>query len=135
MKTERIQMRTVFIAVLLLVTALCTACSAKQEARNTEPPYVNYNDSAETMPETEPPVQVEMPDYELAYSGTLKDVIIMNELESENALEFKVKLSKSEAHIFTLRYDTDEGELVTVKEDKQGISPIRNSGATRTNRS
>lgn len=121
MKKKKIQGQAAFLAVLLLMAAVfCTACSAKQEVKNTEPPYGNYDDSLEMMPETEPPVQVEMPDYELAYSGSLKDVIVMSEVEGENALEFRVKLSNGEAHIFTLRYNTSEGELVTVKEDKQG---------------
>lgn len=122
MITGKINIRMVFTAVLLIVAAVFAAgCSEKQELGTTEPQYVSYDDTTEdTVPETEAPVSVEMPDYELTYSGALKDVIIMNELDGGNALEFKVSLSKGEVHIFTLRYNTDEGELVTVKADKQG---------------
>lgn len=121
MRNERINGRAVLLAVLfLMAVVLCTACSANQEIKNTEPPVESYDDSVEAMPEPEPPVEVEMPDYKLTYSGAYKDIITMHELEGENALEFKVKLSKGEVHIFTLRYNMSEGELVTVKEDKQG---------------
>lgn len=120
MRYKRIRRKAAFIAVLMMAVVFWTACSPKQEEKNTELSYANYNDFEETMPETEPPVQVEMPDYELTYSGALKDVIVINEIEGENALEFRVKLSKGEAHIFTLRYNMNEAELVIVKEDKQG---------------
>lgn len=121
MRNKRIQRHAVFLVMLLMMAVVfCTACSAKQEVKNTEPSYANYDDSVETMPETEPPVQVDMPEYELTYSGALKDIIVMNIQDDESTLVFNVKISKGEAHIFTLRYNTDDGELVTVKEDKNG---------------
>lgn len=111
-----------FIGVLLIAaTVFAAGCSEKQEIEITEPQYASYGEALEaTEPETEAPVSVEMPDYELTYSGALKDIIVMNKLDDGNALAFKVKLSTGEVHIFTLRYNSDEGELVTVKEDKQG---------------
>ena len=66
------------------------------------------------------PVQVEMPAFTLTYSGELRDVIVLKELEGEDALEFNVKLSQVQAHIFTLQYNSTNGEFVTVLEDKAG---------------
>lgn len=121
MNIVRKRIRAVCIAALfVMVTVFSAACFEKQEEQEWEPVFEVYEDPAETMPETEPPVQIEMPDYELNYPGVLKDVIVVNEVGGENALEFKVKLSKGEEHIFTLRYNTSEGEFVTVLEDAQG---------------
>lgn len=114
--------RRVVLLVILIFTIFvsCVACSGKQENQNTKPGHESSVDSVEVEPETEPPVQVDMPEYELTYSGALKDIIVMNIQDDESTLVFNVKISKGEAHIFTLRYNTDDGELVTVKEDKNG---------------
>ena len=104
--------------LLVFLTVFTAGCSEKAPA-NTEPTYSDFGDMEEIPPETTlPPVQIEMPDYELTYSGEFQDVILVE--KQENELVFTVKLSKTEAHIFTLRYNTDEGELVTVLEDADG---------------
>lgn len=110
----------VMLLALLLVflTAFTAGCSEKEPV-NTAPTYSDFGDMEELPPETTlPPVQIEMTDYELTYSGEFQDVILVE--EKEGALIFTVKLSKTEANIFTLLYNTDEGELVTVLEDAKG---------------
>ncbi len=77
-----------------------------------DPPY--------TEPPTEPPVQVVMPQYELAYSGEMADVIFWEEQEAEGSLRFSVKLSGGDAVLFTLLLDQAEGELVVMKENTAG---------------
>ena len=100
----------------LLPVMLCAACSTDAEQNPEQTSQLTVADG----PETFPPVQVEMPQYILTYSGELKDVLVLKELEGENALEFSVKLSKTEEHIFTLRFDSTEGEFVTVLKDADG---------------
>ena len=98
---------------VLLITALSlilfTACGS-----------TNPEETEGSGPGTLPPVQVEMPAFTLTYSGELRDVIVLKELEGEDALEFNVKLSQVQAHIFTLQYNSTNGEFVTVLEDKAG---------------
>ena len=108
MKNNQTKQITVLL-VTVLILVLCVACG------NTKPLQTEASTSG-----TLPPVAVEMPAYTLTYSGELKDVLILKQLEGENALEFKVKLSKTEAHIFTLQYNSTDGDFVTVLEDKAG---------------
>lgn len=112
--------KSLFLLIVLLLDMLAlNACSPKTEERKDYvPPY--SEEEIVAVQETLPPVQVDMPEYELTYSGALKDIIVMNIQDDESTLVFNVKISKGEAHIFTLRYNTDDGELVTVKEDKNG---------------
>ena len=77
-----------------------------------DPPY--------TEPPTEPPVQVVMPQYALAYSGELADVIFWEEQETAGSLRFSVKLSGGDAALFTLLLNRSEGELVVMKENGAG---------------
>ena len=71
---------------------------------------------------TLPPVEVSMPEYELRYSGQWKDLIRTKEVKTEDkvGLQFSVLLSTGETPIFTLYYNSDEAELVTVLTDAQG---------------
>lgn len=108
--------RAIVLALLLLLTVMAAGC-AKKEPESTEPTY-DFGVMDVTMPETLPPVQIEMPDYELTYSGEFQDVIVAE--EKDGGLVFTVKLSQKETEIFTLLYNTDEGELVTVVEDAKG---------------
>ena len=68
------------------------------------------------------PVEISMPEYELHYSGQWKDIIQTKEVitEEKAGLQFSVLLSVGETPIFTLYYNSDEGELVTVLTDAQG---------------
>lgn len=107
------------LAVLMAFLVVFTAGCSEKEPVNTEPTYSDFGDMEELPTETTlPPVQIEMPEYELTYSGEFHDVILVE--KQETGLVFTVKLSKTEAHIFTLLYNTDEGELVTVLEDAKG---------------
>ena len=106
--------KKMLLVLCLVLTVLAAGCGAKEE---TLPTYAM--DPAETIP-TEAPVVVDMGAYEMTYSGELKDVIVMTELEGDAGLEFTVKLSKSEPVIFVMHYNSDQGELVTVLTDKAG---------------
>lgn len=106
-----------FLLVLLLAL---TAAACAEESVNTEPSYERY-DETETVPaETSPPVQITMPEYEFTYTGELKDVIVLEELEDKTGLKFDVVLSTGQQHIFTLYYNSDQGDLVEVLTDSQG---------------
>lgn len=113
-KMRRVTLAALIIAILTLGMV---ACSPKNTGE-TEPTYSDFGESEETMPTTLPPVQIDMPDYELTYSGVFKDLIVTE--QREDGLVFTVKLSQTEAEIFTLLYNTDEGDLVTVMEDAKG---------------
>ena len=71
---------------------------------------------------TLPQVKISMPEYELRYSGQWKDIISTKEVETEGkaGLQFSVLLSTGETPIFTLYYNSDEGELVKVLTDTEG---------------
>ena len=113
--------RKVAVRLLLVILAfamlMLSACSGNADANRSQAPQI---EETETPPPTLPPVQVEMPEYELAYSGELSDVIVVTEQEGTSDLEFAVKLSNSQARIFTLHFNADEGELVTFVTDKAG---------------
>lgn len=113
------QAQKMLLVLLLVFLMVFTVGCSEKEPVNTEPTFSDFGDMEEIPPETTlPPVQIEMPDYELTYSGEFQDVILVE--EQEGALVFTVKLSQTEAKIFTLLYNTDEGELVTVLEDAKG---------------
>lgn len=103
-----------FLIAMLAAVLLLTGCSGGQAP--TEPTYEMLG----TEPATLPPVQISMPEYELTYSGELADVIVVKEVSNLSGLEFSVKLSQTEVHIFTLHYNTAEGDFVTVLEDAKG---------------
>lgn len=110
-------LRLVFLLVLTMTfVAGCT--DARPE--DTEATYPDFGAMEEVSTETLPPVKIEMPDFELTYSGELENVIHVQQIESENVLVFTVRLSNADEEIFTMRYHSDEGDLVTVLEDTQG---------------
>ena len=119
LKKENRVLLAVLLIVLLLISA--TACSAKNETVQEEE-YQTADDVEMAQPEEEllPPVEIKMPDYELEYAGEMKDVILVKETDDGTGLAFSVQLSTGEMPIFTLRYNTDEGELVTVLENAKG---------------
>lgn len=95
------------------------ATEPTQESTEFVPPFV---DEEKLIPETEPPVEVSMPEYELTYSGELKDVIVVEELNDQDpqGLKFTVVLTEKQEHIFTLYFNTDQGDLVTILTDPEG---------------
>ena len=110
-------LRLVFLLVLTMTfVAGCT--DARPE--DTEATYPDFGAMEEVSTETLPPVKIEMPDFELTYSGELENVIHVQQIESENVLVFTVRLSNADEEIFTMRYHSDEGDLVTVLDDTQG---------------
>lgn len=116
MYTHKKGLRALTLAVLVMALLSCTVACSKQEAVPTEPTYEMLQEQI-----TEPtlaPIQIQMPEYELTYSGEFQDVIGVEEVE--NTLVFTVKLSQMETEIFTLCYNTDEGDFVTVLEDGAG---------------
>lgn len=145
MDMKNIIKKAVLLAMALLLLTSLAACGAAEETQPTAeatvestapeqtteateptqestefvPPFV---DEEELIPETEPPVEVSMPEYELTYSGSLKDVIVVEELNDEDpkGLKFTVLLTETQEHIFTLYFNTDQGDLVTVLTDGEG---------------
>lgn len=110
-------LRLVFLLVLTMTfVAGCT--DARPE--DTEATYPDFGAMEEVSTETLPPVKIEMPDFELTYSGELENVIHVQQIESENVLVFTVRLSNADEEVFTMRYHSDEGDLVTVLDDTQG---------------
>jgi len=99
-------------ACLLAGALLLSGCG------NTREPTEQPQETGESLSQ----VEISMPEYELSYSGQWKDQIRTEEILSENraGLRFWVQLSTEEAPIFTLYYNSDEGELVTVLTDSQG---------------
>lgn len=105
------------LAMALLVSVLA-GCS--QESGSVPPVVEPTYQVVGTEPPTEPPVEVKMPEYAFTYSGELKDLIVLKEVEEFSGLEFSVKLSGGEEHIFTLHYNTVEGDFVTMLENSAG---------------
>ena len=120
MNISRKRMRAMFALILVVTLAALMAACSDQNTGVTEPAYEEIEEVVESIPETLPPVQIKMPDYELTYSGAFQELIQVKELENEQALAFSVKLSKTEEELFVLRYNTDEGDLVTIVEDAKG---------------
>lgn len=116
-RTAKRKSAALLMALLMLLGL--TACAGQQEPENTEPPRI-YDDTPMTEPEPLPPVRIEMPHFELEYAGELNDVIVVKEQEGQNALDFFVKLSAAEEKIFTMHYDSEEGDLVEVIRDADG---------------
>lgn len=114
MKKKETKILALLLALVMLLGL--TACG-KEEVQT---PMENLYTYEVTEPPTEPPVQISMPDYEMTYSGALKDVIVTEKLEDGTGLKFSVKIGSSEQHIFTLHYDSQDGDLVTVLTDAKG---------------
>lgn len=107
------------IVTLLLISALLlSACGNTGETSSMLP----EQEMVEVTYETQPPVEISMPEYTLRYSGELKDVITVKETQTAERtdLQFSVLLSRTEVPIFTLHYHSDQGEFVTVLTDVKG---------------
>lgn len=107
------------LVMVVLSVLLLAGCAGEPEPETT-PTILPTFEMVGTEPETQPPVRITMPDYELTYSGELKDVIVVEEVPDQNGLKFTVKLSMGETHIFTLLYNSQEGDYVTVITDADG---------------
>lgn len=101
-----------FVVLLVLIMTLFCACS---DASAGDIEKINGEEL-----ETQPPVQVTMPEYEFTYSGTLADVIAINELEDTNNLEFTVKIGEEEFTIFVMHFNAENGDLVEFLIDSKG---------------
>lgn len=145
MKKNSLTKLVIAVLMLTLVLGALSGCGAKEVAAPTpaptptpapapeQPTDVEEENQAELdaiapyleeraalEPTPMPKVEIKMPEYEMAYSGEMKDVILTETLSDANGIKFSVKLSESEAHIFTMLYNTNQGELVTVLTDAKG---------------
>lgn len=111
--------KIIVLLMVLMMLAVCMVACGKQEPVQTEPPRI-YDDTPQTEPEPLPPVHIAMPHFELEYAGELNDVIVVKERDGQNVLDFFVKLSNTEEKIYTMNYDSEEGDLVEVIKDKSG---------------
>lgn len=113
--TKRKSLLQLMLMLLVVLSMLLTACSQAKE---------NDTESSQAEPQVEeiPPVALTMPEYELSYSGELKDVIQVRDTETEvgPGLEFYVNLSGTDTTIFVLHYNSDQGELVSMLENDSG---------------
>lgn len=110
---KRIRAVCAIMAVLMAVTL--SACGQKSGS-------AALPGAAEAVQEEPalPPVEVSMPEYELAYSGELKDVLHMEKTEEKDGLDFFANISGSDVRVFTLHYNTAQGDFVTVLRDGKG---------------
>ena len=92
------------LALALTMVFPFVSCAQKQDDT-----VVSYEQEQDVLP----PVEVSMPEYKLAYAGELEDVIVVKETQT-GALSFFVKLSGGETPIFTLHFNSTEGEFVTM---------------------
>lgn len=69
---------------------------------------------------TEPPVQVVMPEYELSYSGVMKESISWEEIPEAGGLQFYIALSDGKAPIFTMLLNQVQGEKVEMVTNAAG---------------
>ena len=113
-----------FLAILaasaLLVFSLAACGAQKPEVTEPAESTEQQPEIIQNEPEKLPPERVEMPNYALEYSGELKDLIVVKQLDDQNALEFYVKLTNAEAKIFTMNYGSEEGDLVITLKDPKG---------------
>ncbi len=115
--------------VLMLTICLMTGCRSSGEASVPTEPAGQENGPVEeptgetqggTQAPTQPPVMIQMPDYELTYDGEMAQYIRTEELPEQNGLRFSVALSDGEKTIFTLLFNQAEGELVTMLTNEAG---------------
>ena len=136
MKNRKMKKTLINLLLWAALLSALTGCAAKEPAAPTAPtaveaddqqaqealeaiqPYLEEREALEPTPM--PKVEIKMPEYEMAYAGEMRDLIITETLEDADGIRFSVKLSDSEAHIFTMLYNTYEGELVTVLKDAEG---------------
>lgn len=69
---------------------------------------------------TAPPVQVVMPDYELTYSGVMKESITWEEVPEDGGLQFYIALSGGKVPIFTMLINQVQGEKVEMVTNTTG---------------
>lgn len=134
MKKDKLTRALALMLLAALLAASLSGCADKAPVVETEGPTVVEEEAQDALeaivpyleeraalePTPMPVVEIKMPEYEMAYAGEMKDVIVTETLTDANGIKFSVKLSESEAHIFTMLYNTMDGELVTVLTDAKG---------------
>lgn len=114
MKRNKKKMNGKFQIIMLMALIVMLLCACSKIPGDDVDPTVS------TEQETQPPVQVAMPDYEFTYSGVMANVIAIKELEDSNNLEFTVKTSQEEFTIFIMHFNTEGGDLVEFLTDSKG---------------
>ena len=140
-RKDRVQKNAVKILAgamaLMVVAATMAACNqanqpetepaesiapteAVQNATEPEATLPLEPEDADTQPPTQPPVEVEMPDYVLSYSGEMAAVIRCEEQPENGGLQFFVELNEGKTPIYTLYLNRIEGDLVVMKKNAAG---------------
>ena len=108
---------------LAAMMMLATGCSNAKSNEARPQPAIGESWSGEQIlnqTETEPPVQVVMPEYEMTYSGVMSDLMRWEELTQETGLQFYIKLSNGEVPLFQMCINQSEGNIVVMKENGAG---------------
>ena len=101
------------ITLLLCVAAILAAGLWGGAGEETAAPTENPTEET-----TVPPVVVQTPEFEMSYSGQMKDLI--GYAETEEGLTFSVNLPGGQRPIFTVRFHVMEGELVQMIDGPDG---------------
>ena len=135
MKREKMQGKSKISAAgfyalvcVMMVALLLAGCSGSNEqAKADETPAAAPTDAYEitvetfaayTEPPLLPPVEVVMDDYTFTYAGE-KAVVIRTE-ETDKGLEFFAELTAGKAPVFTVVFNSQEGDIVTVLTSESG---------------
>ena len=112
--------RSILSFILMFTVCSLTACAnAKEDSVNPD----SHSSYSEPEQEMNPIVRVDMNNYELSYSGELKDVIILEPKAGGDDIDFYVSLSDRKALLYILHFNSDEGDFVTIVRDDAG-TPI-----------
>lgn len=99
--------------IYIIISAMLLAgCSGPMQQIETE------TNGTYTEPSNLPQVEVSMDEYSFAYAGDRASIIAIE--ETEQGLAFFVELDVGKAPMFTLVYNSQEGDIVTVLMSESG---------------
>lgn len=115
-------------AILVIAVIVVISISAKQNQTTVEPTDATDADrtleSAVEAEQTEAPqlVHVETLNYELTFNAQLAEIVSYREIAdtTEDDLEFYTKINDQEHTVFTLVFDSAEGDIVHMITDAAG---------------
>lgn len=124
---HRVFVAHVYVLVWVMISAmLLGGCSGTEQQVNADEigdvTYISeddvYTDGIYTEPPVLPPIEVVMDDYSFDYSGERASAISTE--VTNDGMEFFAELTNEKAPIFTLVYNSQEGDIVTVLISESG---------------